>query len=63
VNHWYAKDSSFGFLMNRAYPGMIIESVQMVWERVASPEDIDQALKVGYGLRVGPLKLGDRIGV
>jgi 3-hydroxybutyryl-CoA dehydrogenase len=57
------KDFSFGFLANRAYTPMLLESIQMVWERVASPEDIDRALKLGYGLPIGPLELGDRIGV
>jgi 3-hydroxybutyryl-CoA dehydrogenase len=57
------KDFSFGFLANRAYTPMFLEAVQMVWERVASPEEIDKALKLGYGLPVGPLELGDLIGV
>jgi 3-hydroxybutyryl-CoA dehydrogenase len=57
------RDFSFGFLANRAYSAMILESVQMVWERVSSPEDIDKALKLGYGLPIGPLELGDSIGV
>jgi 3-hydroxybutyryl-CoA dehydrogenase len=57
------KDFSFGFLANRAYTAMILESVQMVWERVASPEEIDKALKLSYGLPVGPLELCDRSGI
>jgi 3-hydroxybutyryl-CoA dehydrogenase len=57
------KDFSFGFLANRAYTPMILEAAQMVWERVAPPEDIDKALKLGYGLPIGPLELGDLIGV
>lgn len=57
------KDFSFGFLANRAYTPMFLEAVQMVWERVAPPEDIDKALKLGYGLPIGPLELGDLIGV
>ncbi|MBI2847212.1 MAG: 3-hydroxyacyl-CoA dehydrogenase family protein [Chloroflexi bacterium] len=56
------KDYSFGFLANRAYRGMRYEAVQMVWERVATPEDIDKALKLGYNLPVGPLELADAIG-
>lgn len=55
-------DASFGFLANRAYIAMQAEAVQMVWERVASPEDIDKALKLGYNLPMGPLELGDMIG-
>ena len=57
------KDFSFGFLANRAYTAMIFESVQMVWERVASPGEIDKALKLGYGLPLGPLELCDRTGI
>jgi 3-hydroxybutyryl-CoA dehydrogenase len=56
------KDFSFGFLANRAYTPMFLETIQMVWERVAPPEDIDKALKLGYGLPIGPLELGDLIG-
>ncbi len=55
-------DFSFGFLANRAYIAMQREAVQMVWERVASPEDIDKALKLGYNLPMGPLELGDMVG-
>lgn len=57
------KDSSFGFLANRTYTAMVLEGVQMVWERVASPEDIDKALRLGYGLPIGPLALFDSLGI
>lgn len=55
-------DASYGFLANRAYLSMRMEAVQMLWERVASPEDIDRALKLGYNLPMGPLELGDMSG-
>ncbi len=55
-------DTSYGFLANRAYRAMSRETVQMVWERVASPEEIDKALKLGYNLPMGPLELGDMVG-
>jgi 3-hydroxybutyryl-CoA dehydrogenase len=38
---------------------MRLEAVQMVWERVASPEEVDKALKLGYNLPLGPLELAD----
>jgi len=53
------QDASYGFLANRAYLAMRMEAVQMVWERVAPPAEIDKALKLGYNLPVGPLELGD----
>ena len=56
------RDSSYGFLANRAYMGMVNEAVQMVWERAASPEDIDRAMKLGMGLPAGPLEVWDYAG-
>jgi len=56
------KDVSYGFLANRAYGGLMREAIEMVWERVASPEEIDKALKLGYNLPMGPLELGDMTG-
>lgn len=44
------KDINYGFLANRAYGAMAQEAIQMVWERVTSPEDIDKALKLRYNL-------------
>jgi 3-hydroxybutyryl-CoA dehydrogenase len=55
-------DYSFGFLANRVYDVMSCEAAQLVWERVASPEDIDKALKLGYNLPMGPLELEDMAG-
>jgi len=57
------KDFSFGFLANRAFTPMTLECVQMIWERVATPFDIDRALKLSYGLMLGPLEMADRIGL
>ena len=56
------RDTSYGFLANRAYRVLVEEAVQMVWERVAPPEEIDQALKLGYNLPMGPLELIDMVG-
>jgi 3-hydroxybutyryl-CoA dehydrogenase len=55
-------DASYGFLANRAYRGLTQEATQMVWERIASPEDIDKALRLGYNLPLGPLELSDMTG-
>jgi 3-hydroxybutyryl-CoA dehydrogenase len=56
------KDISLGFLANRAHGAMVREATQMVWERVASPQDIDKSLKLGYNLPMGPLELFDFTG-
>ncbi len=56
------RDSSYGFLANRAYNAILNETLQMVWERVASPADIDKALRLGYNFPMGPLELFDFTG-
>ena len=56
------RDFSYGFLANRPYLAMAREAVQMVWERVGSPEEIDKALRLGYNLPMGPLELFDFVG-
>ena len=56
------RDTSYGFLANRAYEALRLEAVQMVWEKVASPEDVDKSLRLGYNLPVGPLEVGDALG-
>ncbi|MBI4285445.1 MAG: 3-hydroxyacyl-CoA dehydrogenase family protein [Chloroflexi bacterium] len=56
------RDVGWGFLGNRAYGAMSDEAIQMVWERVASPMDIDRAMRLGFNLPMGPLELGDLTG-
>jgi 3-hydroxybutyryl-CoA dehydrogenase len=56
------RDTSYGFLANRAYKALRDEVIQMVWEKVGSPEEIDKALKLGYNLPMGPLELEDFVG-
>lgn len=56
------RDTSYGFLANRAYEALREEALQIVWEKVASPEDVDKSLKLGYNLPMGPLELGDMLG-
>ena len=56
------RDTSNGFLANRAYEALRAEAIQIVWEKVASPEDVDKSLKFGYNLPAGPLELGDQLG-
>lgn len=57
--HVVCKDFSYGFIGNRVYRALRMEAIQMLWERVASPEDIDKTMKLGFNLPMGPLELGD----
>lgn len=51
------------FIVNRIIAPMINEAVGIYAEGLASREDIDQAMKLGAGMPVGPLEMADRLGV
>lgn len=52
------KDSP-GFLTSRISALVRLECLRMLEEGVASPSDIDKALRVGFNWPMGPLELGD----
>ena len=52
-----------GYVTTRIILPMINEAMQVVLEGVASAEDVDTAMKLGYNMEVGPLALADRMGL
>jgi 3-hydroxybutyryl-CoA dehydrogenase len=52
-----------GFVVNRLLVPMINEGFYALMEGVASAEDIDPSMKLGAGHPMGPLALGDMIGL
>ncbi|ACY47650.1 3-hydroxybutyryl-CoA dehydrogenase [Rhodothermus marinus] len=52
-----------GFVSNRVLMPMINEAIYCVMEGVASPEDVDQVMKLGMNHPMGPLALADLIGL
>lgn len=52
-----------GFVVNRILIPMINEAIGILAEGVASAEDIDKAMKFGANHPIGPLALGDLIGL
>ncbi len=54
---------SAGFVVNRILIPMINEAVGILAENVASAEGIDTAMKLGANHPMGPLELGDLIGL
>lgn len=56
------KDSP-GFATSRLGVALGMEAIRMLQEGVASVEDIDRAMELGYGHPMGPLKLTDLVGL
>jgi 3-hydroxybutyryl-CoA dehydrogenase len=52
-----------GFVTTRLICALILEAVRLVESGVASAEDIDQACKLGFGHRMGPLATVDLTGL
>lgn len=52
-----------GFISNRVLMPMINEAIQCVYENVATPEAIDEIMKLGMAHPMGPLTLADFIGL
>jgi 3-hydroxybutyryl-CoA dehydrogenase len=52
-----------GFATSRLGVALGLEAMRMVEENVASAADIDRAMELGYGHRLGPLKTSDLVGL
>ncbi|WP_027084897.1 3-hydroxyacyl-CoA dehydrogenase family protein [Cohnella panacarvi] len=52
-----------GFVTTRLVCLLINESLHVLEEGVASPEDIDNAMRLGYQFEHGPLEMADRFGL
>jgi 3-hydroxybutyryl-CoA dehydrogenase len=52
-----------GFATSRLGLALSLEAMRMVEEGVASVEEIDRAIELGYGHPMGPLKLTDVVGL
>lgn len=58
-----AVEEAPGFVVNRILVPMINEAVGILADGIASAEDIDKAMKLGANHPIGPLALGDLIGL
>lgn len=52
-----------GFVTTRLICTLINEALHVLTEGIATPGDIDDAMRIGYGFRHGPLEMADRFGL
>ncbi|MCR8842918.1 3-hydroxyacyl-CoA dehydrogenase NAD-binding domain-containing protein [Paenibacillus sp. SC116] len=52
-----------GFVTTRLICVLINEALHVLQEGVATPEDIDNAMKIGYNFQYGPLEMADHFGL
>lgn len=56
-------DDRTGFIVNRLLVPYLLDAIRALEEGVASVVDIDNAMKLGCGYPMGPLTLGDFVGL
>ncbi len=56
-------NESPGNISTRLIIPLINESCELLMEGVASKEDIDETMKLGFGLQLGPFEMADKIGL
>ncbi len=52
-----------GFVMNRIFSAAFREAVELVAEGIATPEDVDTGMRLGYGWNAGPFEIADNAGL
>jgi 3-hydroxybutyryl-CoA dehydrogenase len=52
-----------GSISTRLIVSLINEACQVYMEGLSSTEDIDETMKLGYGLQLGPFEMADKIGL
>ncbi|MEZ0351166.1 3-hydroxyacyl-CoA dehydrogenase family protein [Mycobacterium sp. pR1184] len=63
VQPFEARKESTGFIFNRIWAAIKRESLAVVAEGVARPEDIDGIFKLALGVSVGPFQMMDLVGL
>jgi len=52
-----------GFVMNRIFSAALREAVDLVDQRIVSPQDVDVGMRLGYGWNAGPFEIADNAGL
>ncbi len=60
---WITVNEYPGYVTTRIIVPMLNEAMHVLMEGTASAEDIDEAMKLGFGFNVGPLALADMMGL
>jgi len=56
-------EESAGLVSVRLFVVLLNEACGILMEGVSTIEDVDQTLRIGYGMRLGPFEIADKIGL
>lgn len=60
---WITVNEYPGYVTTRIIVPLLNEAMHVLMEGVATAEDIDEAMKLGFGFNIGPLALADLMGL
>ena len=60
---WITVNEYPGYVTTRIIVPFLNEAMHVLMEGVASAEDVDEAMKLGFGFNTGPLALADQMGL
>ena len=60
---WITVHEYPGYVTTRIIVPLLNEAMHVLMEGVATADDIDKAMKLGFGFNVGPLTLADMMGL
>jgi 3-hydroxybutyryl-CoA dehydrogenase len=60
---WITVNEYPGYVTTRIIVPLLNEAMHVLMEGVATADDIDEAMKLGFGFNVGPLALADMMGL
>jgi 3-hydroxybutyryl-CoA dehydrogenase len=58
-----ARKESTGFIFNRVWAAIKRETLELVAEGVSTPQDVDRMFQVNAGMRGGPFRMMDQVGL
>ncbi len=56
-------EESAGLVSVRMFSVMVNEACEMLMEGISSIENIDETMRIGFGMRLGPFEVADKIGL
>ncbi|MEU1019684.1 3-hydroxyacyl-CoA dehydrogenase family protein [Streptomyces sp. NPDC005900] len=63
VHPFEARKESTGFIFNRIWAAIKRESLAVVAEGVSTPRDVDRMWEINMGLKAGPFRMMDQVGL
>jgi 3-hydroxybutyryl-CoA dehydrogenase len=63
IHPFEARRESVGFIFNRIWAAIKRESLAVVADRVARPQDVDAMFKLNWHMPVGPFQMMDQVGL